>query len=166
MQRLDLDFRRDRAGSRWLGRVLLAVAAAVCLDAGLSYYDLRQATRAGEARLAPRAAAGPAARVSAQELDAVRETVQRLALPWDELFKALESVADDKIALTAIEPDAAKGTVTISGDGKSYLAALSYVSNLGRAEGVERVQLVRHEQKSNDANGAVSFSVSAAWSTK
>ena len=92
----------------------------------------------------------------------MRETVQRLSLPWGELFSALESAASDKVALAGIEPDAKTGTVTITGDGKDYLAALSYVLNLSRTEGLERVQLVRHEQK----NEGVSFAVSAAWSTK
>jgi len=79
--------------------------------------------------------------------------VQRLSLPWDELFIALESAASDRVALAAIEPDTKKGTVTISGDGKDYLAALSYVLNLSKTEGLEHVQLVRHEQKANDPNG-------------
>ena len=101
-----------------------------------------------------------------QEVAAVRETVQRLSLPWDELFAALEAAASDTITLAAIEPDTGKGTVTISADGKDYLAALSYVSNLSRSERLDRVQLVRHEQKANSAGSSVSFAVSAAWSTR
>lgn len=167
MHRLDLDFWRTRRGSPWLGRLLLAVAAAVCLDAGLTYKTLRQSLHESEARLARRAPAGPApAKVSPHEVAAARDTVQRLSLPWNELFGALESAATDKVALAAIEPDTGKGTVTISGDGKDYLAALSYVLNLSRAESLERVQLVRHERKSVDPNGPVSFAVSAAWGTK
>jgi len=166
MKRLDLDFRGGRRGSPWLGRVLLAVAVAVCVDAGLAYKNLKKTFSINEARIAKRAPAGAAARVSPQELAAARETVQRLAMPWDHLFLALESAACDKVALASIEPDTSKGTVTISGDGKDYLAALSYVANLGRTDGLERVQLVRHEQKANPPNGAVSFAVSAAWSTK
>jgi hypothetical protein len=162
MQKIHLDFGNDRRGSPWLGRVLLLVAGAVCLDAGLAYYSLRKSMGESEAHLARRALAAAPAKVSAQEVAAVRETVQRLALPWDALFMALESAANDKVALTVIEPDTAKGTVTISADGKDYLAALSYVSNLSRIEGLEQVQLVRHEQKPN----AVSFAVSAAWVTK
>ena len=68
----------------------------------------------------------------------MRETVQRLSLPWDELFSALESAASDKVALAGIEPDPRNGTVTISGDSKDYLAALSYVLNLSRTEGAGR----------------------------
>ena len=164
MQRLDIDFRASRGGTPWLGRVLLAVAALIAVDAGLGYHAAQQALRDNAARFAQRAPAG--AKASPQEVAAVRETVERLSLPWDELFIALESAASERVALAAIEPDTRKGTVTISGDGKDYLAALSYVLNLSKTEGLERVQLVRHEQKANDPNGPVSFAVSAGWSTK
>lgn len=166
MKKLDLNFSSARQGSPWIGRVLLAVGAAVVLDAGIAYHDARKVLGAQEARVAKRAPAGAVAKVSAQEVAAVRDTVQRLAMPWDELFMALETASTDKVALASIEPDTAKGTVTISGDGKDYLAALSYVSNLSRIEGLERVELVRHERKNPDPNGPVTFAVSAAWSTK
>jgi Tfp pilus assembly protein PilN len=166
MLHLDLDFFRNRRSSPWVGRLLLAVAAFVMVDAGMSYQTAKKALREGEVRLAKRAPAGAAAKATPQEIAAARETVQRLSLPWDELFMALESAASDRVALASIEPDTSKGTVTISGDGKDYLAALSYVLNLSRTEGLDRVQLVRHEQKAADPNGPVSFAVSAAWSTK
>jgi hypothetical protein len=166
MKRLSLDFRREARAVPWLGRVLLGVAIAVCVDAGLAYKSLRDSVVQNEIRVAKRTPSGPAAKVSAQEVAAVRESVQRLSAPWDELFLALESAATDKVALAAIEPDTAKGTVTITADGKDYLAALSYVSNLSRIEGLERVELVRHERKHPDPNSPVSFAVTAAWSTK
>jgi hypothetical protein len=93
----------------------------------------------------------------------VRETVDRLGMPWDRLFAALESAASDQVALLGIEPDPKAGTVVISGDSKDYLAALGYVLNLSRAEALNRVQLVRHEVKANDPQAPVSFAVSAGW---
>lgn len=162
MQQLQIDFSGKRRGSPWLGRVLLALAAGVALDAAWSFHAARSTLSENQARVAQRTPGGAAPKATPQEVAAVRETVQRLALPWDELFKALESAASDKVALAGIEPDAKAGTVTISGDGKDYLAALSYVLNLSRTEGLERVQLVRHEQK----NEGVSFAVSAAWGAK
>jgi Fimbrial assembly protein (PilN) len=166
MKRLHLDFRDARRNPPWVGRVLLIAALVVCVDMGLAYRALEAAMHANELRLAKRAPARPAAKPSPAEVAAVRETVQRLTLPWDELFVALESAASDGVALAAIEPDTAKGIVTISGDGKDYLAALSYVSNLSRSERLARVELVRHERKAADPNGPVSFAVSAAWSTR
>ena len=161
MQQLQIDFSGTRRGSPWLGRLLLALAACVALDAAWSYHAARSTLSENQARVAKRTP-GAAPKATPQEVAAVRDTVQRLALPWEELFKALESAASDKVALASIEPDAKTGTVTITGDGKDYLAALSYVLNLSRTEGLERVQLVRHEQK----NESVSFAVSAAWGAK
>ena len=124
MNRLGLDF-VHRPRSPWPARLLLAVALAVSLDMALSYKSLRGAVTLGEARLAkaqPRSA--PGRKVSAEELAAVRETVDRLATPWDRLFAALESAASDQVALLGIQPDPKAGTVVISGDSKDYLAAL------------------------------------------
>jgi len=162
MQALHIDFGATRRRSPWIGRAMLAVAALVALDAGLSYHTAKSTLGENQARLAQRTPARNAPKVSPQEVAAVRETVQRLTLPWDDLFAAIESVASDKVALAAIEPDPRNGTVTISGDSKDYLAALSYVLNLSHSEGLDRVQMVRHEQK----NEGVSFAVSAAWSAR
>jgi Tfp pilus assembly protein PilN len=162
MHKLQIDFRDTRQRSPWIGRVMLAGAALVALDAGLSYHTAKSTLGENQARLAQRTPARNAPKVSPQEVAAARETVQRLTLPWDDLFSAIESVSSDKVALAAIEPDPRNGTVTISGDSKDYLAALSYVLNLSHSEGLDRVQMVRHEQK----NEGVSFAVSAAWSAK
>jgi len=131
----------------------------------LSYKSVSSAVALSEARLAkapPRSA--PGRKVSAEELATVRETVERLAMPWDRLFAALESAASNQVALLGIQPDPKTGTVVISGDSKDYLAALSYVLNLSRTEALDRVQLVRHEVKANDPQSPVAFAVSAGWS--
>ncbi len=166
MNGLRIDFvRRDRA-SPWPGRLLLALALAFSLDVAISYQHAGSALRMNQARVAtaPARAGAPAIAVSPEEVAAVRETVERLAMPWDKLFAALEGTASDQVALLGIEPDPKAGTVVISGDSKDYLAALTYVLNLSRAESLSRVQLLRHEAKSNDPQAAVRFAVSAAWS--
>jgi hypothetical protein len=163
MKTLEIDFVR-RARSPWASRVLLAMALAMTADAGYSYFHARASLARNEARLAQAAPRGAAPRkVAPEELAAVRETVERLATPWNRLFGALESASNDEVALLGIEPDAKAGTVLITGDSKSYLAALSYVLNLSQVEGLSGVQLVRHEAKAGDPRGAVSFTVSAAW---
>lgn len=165
MKKLHIDFTGRRRRAPWAARILLAAALAVCLDMGLSYRDLRASLALHEAQLGQAKPVQAAARsVPAEELAAVRETVDRLATPWERLFGALESAASDKVALLGIEPDSKSGTVVISGDSKDYLAALSYVLSLGRNEGLERVQLLRHEVKADDPQAPVSFAVSARWS--
>ena len=165
MKKLEINFVGRGARSPWAGRVLLAVALALSLEAAVSYKDVRASLELNNAKIAaarPRTA--PVAKVSPEETAVVRETVDRLGLPWNNLFAALESAASEKVALLGIEPDPKSGTVVISGDSKDYLAALSYVLNLSQAQALSHVQLVRHEVKQNDPQGTVSFAVSAAWS--
>jgi Tfp pilus assembly protein PilN len=164
MQKLRLDFRRDSATPRWVAPALLAIALAFAGDVGFSFAKnlrLEKKNEAALARLDPRSFK-PARNASAEELAAARETVQRLSTPWEKLLGALESAASDQVALVSIEPDPKAGTVKISGDSKDYLAVLTYVLNLSRAEALSGVQLARHEQK-NDAQKTVGFSVSASW---
>lgn len=161
LTRLDLDFVARRRASPWVGRLLLAAALTVSADMGLQFYDLQKINSTYKvefARVGPRSGR-PARPASAEEVAAARETVQRLSLPWTKLFTAIESAASDQVALTAIEPDPRAGTVKITGDSKDYLAALTYVLNLSRAEGLSSVQLVRHEVR----QGNVGFTVSASW---
>jgi hypothetical protein len=164
MRKLEVNFVAQGARPAWWGWVLLAAAVAFSLDAALSYKEVRTSLALNEARIAraqPRTA--PPRTVSAEEVAAVRETVERLGMPWDKLFGAVESAASEQVALLGIEPDPKAGTVVISGDSKDYLAVLTYVLNLSKAEALARVQLVRHEAKAADPKGPVSFAVSAAW---
>jgi Tfp pilus assembly protein PilO len=73
MHRIHIDFGAARRGSPWLGWLLLAIAAAVCLDAGLAYKGLRDALKINEARL-PRTAPP---KVSPQEVAAVYDFLQK-----------------------------------------------------------------------------------------
>jgi hypothetical protein len=166
MRRLHIDFVRGARRSRWAGHALLAVAVAAAAHAGARYVELGRSVRDAEAalaRLSPKARTARPAKASSEELAAARDAVQRLTLPWGALFGALESASSERVALLAIEPDPRAGTVTISGDSKDYLAALTYVLSLRQAEALSSVQLVRHEQRGKDPRRPVSFSISATW---
>jgi hypothetical protein len=164
MRALKLDFCRTSRKPRWLSPLLLAVAVAFSGDVAFSFVELQRdihEKKAALAKLDPRSFR-PARAVTLEEVALARDTLQRLATPWNELFGALEAAASDQVALLAIEPDPKAGTVTISGDSKDYLSALTYVLNLSRAEALSKVHLSRHETKA-DPGGPVAFSVSAAW---
>jgi|SRR4051812_42422338 hypothetical protein len=163
MQRIELDFIRRAPRSRWAGRVLLAVALGIAGDMAFTYTQLETAVKANEAMVARAQPRRPVRSITNEEVAMARDTVDRLGLPWPKLFAALESAADDRVALLAIEPDTKTGTVKISGDSKDYLAALTYVLNLSQADALSNVQLVRHEVKQNDPQHPVAFSISAAW---
>ncbi|HUF79603.1 MAG TPA: hypothetical protein VMN03_00595 [Burkholderiales bacterium] len=174
MKPLDLDFRRTRPASAWGGWLLLAIAAAFTVDLVYSWQAARAALAQTEARLAQQARSGggparaaPGRRpVSADEIKLARETMQRLQLPWDPLFGALEGAANNRIALAAIEPDPKSGTVVISGQAESYPAVLDYVVQLRRTRALAGAHLVKYEVRPDDPQRPVAFAVSASWGGK
>jgi Fimbrial assembly protein (PilN) len=176
MRRLELDFLRSGRQPGWAAWTLLALALAFALDLGRSWYVLDREIARNEARLV--AHAGPARqsdllKVSSRntapspiregELAAARDTLQRLSVPWDALFGALEAAQTERASLISIEPDAGGGTVTLTGEAKDYLAALSYVANLEQQKFLSRVHLARHETRLNDPQRPVAFTISASW---
>lgn len=167
MQPIHIDFCRTRKAPRWIAPLLMLVALGFAGDVGVSFFKVYQQVKRNEvalAKLDPRSYK-PARNASAEEIAAAKETVQRLAMPWDSLFRALESAASDQVALLGIQPDPKTGTVLISGDSKDYLAVLTYVLNLSRSDALQKVQLARHEMKQDQAK-VVGFSISATWAPK
>jgi len=165
MKALKLDFCRTRPAPRWTAPLLLAIAVLFAGDAVLAFISAETdilKTEKELAKIEPRTYS-PGRKASPEEVAAARDTVQRLSTPWDGLFSALESAADEQVALLAIEPDPKSGTVTISGDSKDYLAALTYVLKLSQSETLSHVQLARHEIRSSEPQKPVSFSISAGW---
>lgn len=167
MQPIHIDYCRTRKAPRWIAPLLMLVALGFAGDVGVSFFKVHQQVKRNEvalAKLDPRSYK-PARNASAEEIAAAKETVQRLAMPWDSLFRALESAASDQVALLGIQPDPKTGTVLISGDSKDYLAVLTYVLNLSRSDALQKVQLARHEMKQDQAK-VVGFSISATWAPK
>jgi hypothetical protein len=176
MRSLELDFLRSGNRPGWAAWTLLAVALAVALDLGRSWYVLKEEIARKEARLAAhtgQARRSDLIRVSGQraappparngELAAARDTLRRLSIPWDTLFGALEAAQTERAALISIEPDAGSGTVMLTGEAKDYLTALSYVANLEQQQALGRVHLARHEIRQNDPQRPVAFTISASW---
>jgi hypothetical protein len=170
MPRLELDFRRARRRAPWAGWTLLALALFLMADLAHTYHAARETSAGAEARLAkigrPLDGARPGLRVRAatpEEITAARDTYQRLAMPWNQLFGALESAATERVTLVAVEPDAKTGTVRISGEGKDYPAVLDYVVQLRAAPTLAGAHLVKHELRQDGPQPSVAFSVAATW---
>ncbi len=171
MPRLELDFLRRRRRAGWAAWTLLAVAFAFVADLGWSWRQLSMEAARREAIRFERVHEPRRAdfvRISAQpvresELLAARDTLRRLSVPWDGLFGALEAAQTERVWLLAIEPDADIGTVTLSGEARDYLAALSYVANLEQQKMLSRVHLIRHETRATDPQRPLAFAISASW---
>lgn len=167
MRRLELDFQRSRRPLAVYALVVFAMAFAA--DAAMHHANLEQEARARETGMARRLArtAEPAAvelpAASAEDYTYARETIRRLTTPWNVLFHALEQAHTDRVALLAIEPDAENRTVSISGEARDYLSAVTYVARLSGQDSLRRVHLVRHEKQRGSPQRPIAFTASASW---
>lgn len=171
VRRLELDFLRSGRRPGWAAWALLAIALAFALDLGRSWTALTGEIERKEALLAARTGEprrGELVRVSSEplhegELAAARDTLRRLSVPWDTLFRALEAAQTERAWLLSIEPDVENGTVTLTGEARDYLAALSYVANLEQQKALSRVHLAKHETRPTDPQRPLAFVLSASW---
>lgn len=170
MRALELDYLKSAPSAAWIGRVLFAIAIAIGVHLGLAYQDLHDQVMQKEERLAHlerqagrlKMAHASARNVTVEEVAFARETIDRLATPWESLFGSLESVSSGKVALTAVEPDVPGGTVRIAAESRDYVAALEYVSALRHGR-LGNVSLIKHEIVEHEGGKAVAFSVTASW---
>lgn len=167
MKRLDLDLvsRRRVPFAVWM---MLLVGGVLSVDAVLRATALegdieRAAAAASPPRRGTQMAAARLDPALAKDLRAAEQVVHRLALPWDELFRTVETAASDRVALLAIEPDAQKRELAITGEAIDYFAVLTYVARLSEPGQLSDVHLVRHETKQDDPRHPLTFTIAARW---
>jgi hypothetical protein len=105
-----------------------------------------------------------------RELDNARQILTHLALPWEPLFGAIEAALTRDTALLAIEPDAAKGLVRLSGEARNYPAILVLMRRLeqpvaGHGVVLSGVHLLSHDVRDDVPERPLRYTVSARWST-
>ena len=169
--RLELDHLRKTPRPARISWLLLAIALAFAADVASSYVKTRMEIEARTVKLARLSGALPARDASAatlagplskEEFGAAQDTILRLSMPWDNVFRALEAARSDDVALLSIEPDAGSGSLSITGEARSYPAALTYVAWLSHERTLKNVRLAKHEIDRNDAR-RISFTISADW---
>ncbi|MBU1690504.1 MAG: PilN domain-containing protein [Gammaproteobacteria bacterium] len=169
---LTLDFKRDpflrRSMGAWmlLGGVCAGVAAALSFaEADQALLQISRQTAELQQEYAP--LAGPKSTMDATQLAAeikhANDIIHQLNLPWDKLFMALESTANNQVALLSIQPDARKQLIHISGEAKNLDTILDYIAQLRSQETLAQITLTSHEIKQQDPDKPVRFSLSAKW---
>lgn len=176
MRELRIDFENVRGPFRagWVAPllgaalVLAAVVVGAYRDARASheYWNgevvrLQRAGAHGTQRAAAPDSTDPA---GTSELKRAREIVGQLALPWDPLFRALETATPSSVALLAIEPNPQKRSVRLSGEGKDIYAVLAYVQQLEQQPVLHDVYLLDHGTTEADAQRPARFVIEAGWS--
>lgn len=173
MERMHLDFLQPHARRNGLGVLLLLVGAvatgallvqhysvareAALLDERIS--DASRMARRAMPRLEPRRVGGRALNEEIRDANAV---IERLNVPWDVLFRDLEAVSGDGVALLAIQPDPASRKVRIAGEARKLEAVLAYVERLEARAGLANVYLLTHETRDTPPR-PVAFTLTAQW---
>lgn len=101
-----------------------------------------------------------------QEARVANSVLRQIAVPWDTLFREIETNTDESVALLSVQPDVQSRTVRIAGEAKNLQAMLGYIRRLGATRALSNVYLMGHEVKTRDAQRPVSFSLVAAWVEK
>jgi hypothetical protein len=172
---LRLDYQRGIKPFPWLGLGVLGSALVALALMGGYYHELSQRIVMWEARVdhderlsshrarALRPATGQAAHEQTLEVRHANEVLRQLTLPWDTLFRAVESSGGKTVALLAMEPNIRKGTVTISGEAKNFAAMLDYIKQLGARDVFSSVHLQNHQVQHEDPEKPIRFSLLAVW---
>lgn len=174
MNALQLDFHpRAARASRPVAWGALALA---CIAAGTAAWQLTRANEAlSELRtrhdvLTARARPAPArAEVVAPELAhriaSANQAIDALALPWDALFRSIESADARGLGVMSLVPDARTHLLRLSGEARSVPELLAYVDRLAALAALQDVHLEGYETVVRDGAGVVSFTVAATWRT-
>lgn len=151
------------------GAVLLTIA--ILIAAGLVWQYLALAGRLDElevrlAQVQGRVSreAQPVAETVAGEMRFAAEALAQGTIPWGGLFADIEAAAMADVALLALNPDAARQEIRISGEARDFTALAAYQERLASRSTLASVQLLSHQLVSSPAGLAVRFELLAIWS--
>jgi hypothetical protein len=114
---------------------------------------------------AVRVSAPPPLKVDPTELSRVRfirMTSRNLAAPWADLLVALEK-APSNVALLAVEPSAAKRTVSLTAEAAGPADMIKYLQALQSDPNLANVVLVSHQVQLQAPGTPLRFQIRASW---
>lgn len=176
MRTLTLDYQRStRPG--WGSWLLLGVGIVAATGAVIHSAALSRESSAWEARTAEtrryaqrgKTAAGTEARTleeAARDLKSANEVLQKLSVPWEKLFAALEATRGNKIALLTVAPDVAKAQVRIVAEAKTAQDMLDYLRRLGSETAFSGAILLSHQIQQQNSEQPLRFSLVVNWEQK
>lgn len=172
LRALSLNHAPLSSASPALGYSLLALGLCAALALGLSLHHLGQQRQRLETDLSqmqspapkPRglAASSKDSQAKQEEITAVQNVMHELALPWPQLFQALESLRVPDVRLAAIEPNARQRKLRLTADTGEVVNMFTYVHQLAEQSIFNDVLLVSHELHTGQ-EVPVRFVVEAVW---
>lgn len=175
---LQLDFRRPAvSGGRWIGwgALLVAVMGVVAVSEAYgeaaqihalaqSRHDQLEARsqqrNPGRDRLRNAEMADAQTQADMRQANAV---IDRLVVPWDGLFDAIEGADAQGLGLLALTPNARDRTLQLVGEARTMDELLAYVERMAMQSGLRQVHLQSYSVAARDGVPVVSFTLAATW---
>jgi Tfp pilus assembly protein PilN len=173
------DFRRPRRALRWLlgestsSSVRWLIAALLVASAGAftgvvakgmllrDDLDAFNAQPDPLRRQPPVAKLAPEKPLSATQVRAINQVVDRLNFSWPTLLDDLERLTPDKVDLLQIDPQLSAGSVQLLVAADSAEIVLDYVESLGSAESLDEARLTKHERDPQNVTRSDQFTITA-----
>jgi hypothetical protein len=128
-----------------------------------SEQELRAATRTLKEVARPVTEDPAQRRALRVRVEASNRVLQALEQPWFTLFDDVERAAIDGVALLALEPDAQKKTVRITGEARDLDVLSTYVDRIGAARSLRDLRLMQQELHGPPERARLRFIISARW---
>jgi Tfp pilus assembly protein PilN len=177
MRSLHLDFLHPEPPLARIGLALLAVGVIVGCVVGWQFVVLDREASAMASRVAEieqmskrglavvkQVTGDP--KIVAQEIAQANAVLASLTVPWDAMFRSLESARGDQVGLLGIQPEGSSRNVRIVGEARRYEDILGYLKRLEATEGFSNVFLAAHEEKTAGNTRAIAFTLTAEWSAR
>lgn len=174
MDALALDFRR-RPPPGWLGVALLLAGLAGAALVGAQYrwlIDEQARAERGmrsmaivERKLATRTDRPEDARALALEVARARKLLDRMSVPWNEMFAGIEAVGSRNVGLLRVESDMDGRRLKIEAEARNLDAMLKYLRAMEVQAEFADVYLHSHQIQQQDPQHAVRFTLTASWRT-
>ena len=174
MRALMLDYSNSRRRPRWPDILLLLGGLATAGYAGVSAMQIFSQLNSLEAKQAGLHRSlgrdrhstphdSPDAQQLRAEVKQANSVLGMLTLPWDNLFKDMESSNKERVALLAITPDPDKRTLKITAEAKDFNAMIAYIRFLQSRDSLTGVYLLSHHIEERSAEKPIRFVLAASW---
>lgn len=164
--RLMLDLAHPQPRPSLLGWLLLGLGITAALWAGWRYADegrRLEVARAEIAALSPKPARSTRRIEDPAKESAMAKNARRaLEADWAGLLARLEHSRPERIALLAVEADAAQGHLNLEANAKDLQSMLEYLEGL-EAAGLRQPRLQSHVAMEEDSQGYIHFTATAGW---
>lgn len=171
---LQLDFRqppRSRwRGVGWLGLVAAVIGVVVVSESHSEAVAAHEQAQRRHALLAVRVTErSPLRSVAAPDAQTLSDigranaVIDRLTVPWDALFDAIEGADARQLGLLSLAPNASDRSLRLAGEVRSMDELLAYVERLAAQATMTQVHLQGYRRTQRDGVSVVSFTLAATW---